>query len=117
MSVRIAVATTDGKVVNEHFGRAGAFYILEIDSEGYRLLETRETAPVCGGGSHNDSAMARRIDLLSDCKAVLVSKAGPDAKRALALAGVSLFEIGMFIDEAMDKLRVYYNKSEVWKNG
>lgn len=28
---KIAVASTDGKVVNQHFGRADTFYILETD--------------------------------------------------------------------------------------
>jgi predicted Fe-Mo cluster-binding NifX family protein len=108
MSIRIAVATTDGKVVNEHFGRASAFYIVELDETGYRFLEKREVSPVCSGGSHDDSTMEKAIDLLADCRAVLVSRAGPGAKRALEIRGISVFEIGIPIDEAMEKLRAYY---------
>ncbi|MDR2933250.1 MAG: dinitrogenase iron-molybdenum cofactor biosynthesis protein [Oscillospiraceae bacterium] len=110
MSIRIAAATTDGKIINEHFGRASAFYIVELDESGYRFMEKRETAPVCGGGSHDDGAMAKNIALLDDCRAVLVSRAGPGAKRALELQGISVFEIGLPIDEALDKLRAYYYK-------
>jgi len=110
MSVRIAVATTDGKVVNEHFGRASAFYILELDEAGYRLMEKRETAPVCAGGTHDDRAMGNTVALLGDCRAVLVSRAGPGAKRSLEIQGISVFEIGLPINEALDKLRAYYYK-------
>ncbi|MBV6342150.1 NifB/NifX family molybdenum-iron cluster-binding protein [Candidatus Magnetobacterium casense] len=39
--IRVAFATTDGSVINEHFGRSGMFSIYEIDSEGYGFVETR----------------------------------------------------------------------------
>jgi predicted Fe-Mo cluster-binding NifX family protein len=110
MSIRIAITTTDGKVVNEHFGRASAFYIVELDETGYRLLEKREVSPVCAGGSHDDNAIEKAIDRLADCRAILVSRAGPGAKRALEIRGISVFEIGLPIDEAMEKLRIYYYK-------
>lgn len=110
MSIRIAIATTDGKVVNEHFGRASVFYIIELDGEEYRFNEERPTAPVCGGGSHNDNDMENAACLLSDCQAVLVSKIGSGAKRALEIRGISVFEIGLPVDEALDKLRTYYYK-------
>jgi predicted Fe-Mo cluster-binding NifX family protein len=113
MSVRIAVATTDGKVVNEHFGRADAFTIVELDETGHRFLEKRETEPVCDGGYHDDDTMQQAIDLLSDCRAVLVSRAGPGAKRALEIRNISVFEIGLPLDEALEKLRAYYYKNTI----
>lgn len=108
MSVRIAIATTDGKVVNEHFGRARHFSIVELDENSHRFLERREALPLCSGGEHSESAVADAIALLWDCKAVLVAKAGVSVKRALEISGVSVFEIGMDIHEALAKLRKYY---------
>ena len=37
MSYKVAFASTDGKVVNEHFGRARQFHIVEIDDKDYKL--------------------------------------------------------------------------------
>lgn len=113
MSVRIAAATTDGKVINEHFGRACAFYIMELNETEYRVLEKRNITSICRQGDHDDGAMQRTVDLLRDCRAVLVSRAGPGAKRALEMGGISVFEIGLPIDEALVKLRSYYYKKRV----
>lgn len=49
MSYRVAAASTDGKVVNQHFGRAELFHIFEIsEDEGYRFLESRKVDACCG---------------------------------------------------------------------
>ena len=38
---KVAAASSDGIVINKHFGRADTFYIYEIAENGkYRLLET-----------------------------------------------------------------------------
>ena len=39
---RVAAASSDGIVINQHFGRADIFYIYEVTGKGnYRFLETR----------------------------------------------------------------------------
>ncbi|GHU80203.1 dinitrogenase iron-molybdenum cofactor [Clostridia bacterium] len=105
MSFLVAVATTDGKVVNEHFGRADSFYIMELSENGHSFVEQRKHSPVCGGGSHSDNAMKARIALLSDCRAVLVSRAGPGAKQALSAGGIQVFELGLPVEDALAQLR------------
>lgn len=46
---KVAVASSDGIVVNQHFGRADTFFIYEVAGTGnYRFLETRTVTPVCG---------------------------------------------------------------------
>ena len=42
MDVKIAVASSDGETVNEHFGRAVSFRIYRLHDAGYKLLEVRE---------------------------------------------------------------------------
>ena len=44
MAYRIAVASTDGIVVNQHFGHAERFHIVELDAETekYEYTETRK---------------------------------------------------------------------------
>ena len=44
---KIAVATSDGIVVNQHFGHADKFYIYEIQDDIFTKVEVRQTAPAC----------------------------------------------------------------------
>lgn len=107
--VRIAAASTDGKLINQHFGRADKFYILEADEEtsGYRLVEIRETIPVCHRGEHEEKKMEEAVKNISDCHIVLVSKIGMRAQGELERFGIEAFEIPGMIDEAVDQLIRY----------
>ena len=52
--IRVAVASSDGIVVNSHFGRARDFYIYEVsENEDTVLLEKRELVPICEAGHHD----------------------------------------------------------------
>lgn len=43
MSYKIAIATSDGKFVNQHFGRANQFLIVELKGDGsYEVLEPQK---------------------------------------------------------------------------
>ncbi len=108
MSYKIAVASTDGKVINQHFGRAEKFYIIDVeDSKEYHYLEERETFAACQGGTHDEDLLTRNVELLSDCKYVLVSQIGPGAEYALSKRGVTAFAIANYVDEAVKKLIHY----------
>jgi predicted Fe-Mo cluster-binding NifX family protein len=111
MSYKIAAASGDGKVINQHFGRCGRFLIVEADGEGFRLLETREVSPVCGEQGHSDAGMGASVEALSDCRAVLASRIGPGAAAALEARGIAAFEIGLPIGEAVEKLVQYLNRT------
>ena len=64
MVYRIAIASTDGIVVNQHFGHAERFHIIELDAETekYEYTETREAERVCQGHYHHDSSFDKVID-------------------------------------------------------
>ena len=107
--VKIAVASTDGKVVNEHFGRAGRFFILNCDEEAgtYDFLEERQVIPVCRSGNHEDGDLLRNINSLSDCDYILASRIGPRAEREIERMGMQSFEIQGVISELIEKLLRY----------
>lgn len=109
MAYKIAIASTDGKVVNQHFGRADKFYIVEVDDEDeYDFVDIRETERACQGSTHNDDGLARTVELLSDCRYVLISQIGSGAEYALSKRGVTAFVIPHYIEDAVKKL-IYYN--------
>jgi nitrogen fixation protein NifX len=107
MSYLVAVASSDGKVVNQHFGHAEEFLILEVEGESYRFIEKRSLGAACHLGEHNERSMENVIEALSDCKYVLCTKIGPGAEQKLQKREITPFEIAHFIDEAMIKLIEY----------
>ncbi|MFT4145624.1 MAG: NifB/NifX family molybdenum-iron cluster-binding protein [Mobilitalea sp.] len=113
---RIAVASTDGKVVNEHFGRADSFLIVDIFDDGtYKLVETRSVTPLCNNGEHTEDSMYYSVMALNDCAAVVVARIGVTAKKALEINKISVFEITDYIDIVIKKLFDYYRKTNYSK--
>lgn len=109
MNYKIGIASSDGKVVNLHFGRADVFYIVEADSEDmtFRYGESRQTIPVCQGQEHDDDKLLALADLLKDCDYVLVSKIGEGARAALAKNSTWAFELPGFIEDSVKRLLSY----------
>ncbi|MDR1100507.1 MAG: hypothetical protein LBL28_08515, partial [Treponema sp.] len=82
MSYRIALASSNGKQVDLHFGHTGSFYIIEVDAEtgAWALVEQRDlpeavAGPAPGGqggcSGHNDERLNRVIGILPDCRYLL----------------------------------------------
>ena len=112
MSFKVAVASSDGKYVNQHFGMAQQFLIFEIDDEGnYKFLELRKNTPACDVGGHTDEAMAGSAELISDCEALLASQIGPAAVNALASYGIEAYMAPTFIDTALKELAALKKES------
>ncbi len=107
MSYKVAVASSDGKFVNQHFGRAGQFLIFEIADDQYYFVELRENIPSCDGEEHHENAMEKTIQLIEDCQVVLASQIGPGAIRQLEEKGIKSFGVRDFIDQALEKLISY----------
>lgn len=105
MSYRVAVASSDGKFVNQHFGMASQFLVFEIDEKGeYKFLELRENAPACGIEGHTEDAMSTSIKLISDCKFVIASQIGPGAIDILLKNNIEPYIAPIFIEDALKKL-------------
>ena len=115
MSWRAAITSADGVLINQHFGHATSFYIVDIEKDGsFIVAEQRETTPWCGCGGHEkdsetgDSGIA---DTIKDCIAVLTARIGPPARKKLELAGLAVFEEPAPIAEAVQKLAAYYART------
>jgi predicted Fe-Mo cluster-binding NifX family protein len=50
--MKVAVVSSDGKVINQHFGNASRFLIFEVDGGEIQLIEVRETTPLCGSANY-----------------------------------------------------------------
>ena len=124
---RIAVATSDGKTVDTHFGHARSFVIFAVDEDSgaFRDIEERtiDTAGCAGGecggagcGGRNGAgagqnvmdAIAERLDGVSY---VLVARIGPHAIRALARRGITAYDIVLPIDAAIAKINEFRKRN------
>ncbi|MDX2079607.1 MAG: radical SAM protein [Terrimicrobiaceae bacterium] len=103
----VAVATLEGALVNQHLGEAARFVIYEQNPatpSGYQFKEIRR-APEQGGGSSRWQELGR---LLSDCRAILVTTAGPTPSDILKKSGLRVVEMEGLIEEGLRA--IYTNK-------
>lgn len=110
MAYKIAVASSDGKVINHHFGRATQFLVFTVEEGKFNFFELIKTGPFCNHGEHDDNSLKSATDGLVGCRAVLVSQIGNGAAGILKSKGIDSFEIHDFIENALEKLIKYYTK-------
>ena len=112
VTVRVAVATTSGTLVDQHFGHAEEFRVYEAGVGYARLVETRTVARYCHGpaacppgtptgAGHN---LPAATELLSDCAAVLCSRVGAGPRRELATHGIEAVELYDVIEHAVTQV-------------
>jgi predicted Fe-Mo cluster-binding NifX family protein len=92
----IAVASKDGKEINQHFGHAERFLIYEVEEEKVRLVEERKVERYCRFDP--DSPMRNHTlretgDALRDCRAVVCAMIGEAPKIELETLGVEAFAV------------------------
>jgi len=110
MSWRVAVTSADGVLINQHFGHAAFFWIIDLEADGsFRVAEKRETRPWCRPGS--DASDASPAENIADCAAVLTARVGPPARKKLELANITVFEQPDTIERALRKLAAYWGKT------
>ena len=102
---KIAVASTDGIVVNQHFGRADKFPIIEADDGGiYKFIEIRTVEPICSSREHDDKKLLETLKRIQDCRYLLVSKIGMVASAKAEQIGITPMEIPDMIENSIRKV-------------
>lgn len=104
MAYKIAFASSDGKAVNQHLGRAKKFLIFEIRDNSVEYLETRDSKPHFQVCEYHEKTMERIVSLISDCKAVFVTNIGYVALAILKVNGIKAFEAPYHINEIIDRI-------------
>ena len=104
MAYRIAIASTNGVVVDQHFGHADRFLIIEIDGDKYKYVCTRGTQRVCQGHYHQESSFEKAIDVLSDVHALIVAKIGQAPSQYFESCGLAVYEAPFPILPLMEKI-------------
>ena len=80
-AVKVAFATTDRKMIDQHFGAAESFAIYAIDQNTASLIEVVQFGPLDMDG--NENKLTAKIDALKDCVAVYCQAIGTSAVNQL----------------------------------
>lgn len=136
MSYKIAVASSDGKQVDETFGAAERFIIYEAEGGVYSKLEERtfhakesgndQNARLavkslsqgcgmgsgCGGGNGCGGAgeASEKVELVSDCRCVVCRKIGFHIQKQLERKAISAFDVSCPVEEALKKISYYFSR-------
>jgi len=87
--VLMAIATTGGGVINQHFGHATEFLIYEASPTDVRFVSHRKVELYCAGNDDDGVPILQRIiETLKGCEAVLCSKIGFEPWGMLEEAGI-----------------------------
>jgi nitrogen fixation protein NifB len=89
--VLMAVATSGGGVINQHFGHAREFLVYEATAAGVRFIGHRKTNLYCRGGDscgEEGSVLDETIAALAGCEVVLCAKIGYEPWSQLEAAGI-----------------------------
>jgi len=117
MSYKIAVATSDGSTIDQHFGKADRFEIFHVlDNGDFRSSEIRTKPAAVLNGETADLELGTRCgctaeevdsEIISDCAYVLAAQIGMNALRSLARQGITAFDIGGNPEDAVKKIIGY----------
>ncbi|QWU14086.1 Predicted Fe-Mo cluster-binding protein, NifX family [Paenibacillus sophorae] len=103
--MKVAVGSSDGFTVNEHFGRCNRFLIYEVDDEGLYLQSgSREIGNPASSQGHEQSRLEAVAEALADCSYVLVSQIGHGATAVLNNVGITALAVEAPIDKALNRL-------------
>jgi predicted Fe-Mo cluster-binding NifX family protein len=92
----IAVASKDGKEINQHFGHAERFLIYEVEEESVRLVEERPVEKYCRFDPDHplrSHTLKETAEALKGCRAIVCSMMGEAPKAELERLGVEPYVV------------------------
>ena len=90
--MKIAVVSTDGKRVDEHFGQASRFLIYQLAETGPSFVEEREAEPLSVGNPDHpfDRELFDQIlQTIGDCERVYITQIGQRPASELMAEGIT----------------------------
>lgn len=90
ITLTIAITTSGGGRINQHFGHASEFQVYEVTTSGCKYVSHRSVDTYCQGGYGDDEALDTYMSKLKDCHAILVSKVGRCPRETFNDAGIEI---------------------------
>jgi predicted Fe-Mo cluster-binding NifX family protein len=92
----IAVATKDGKTINQHFGHAERFLLFEVEGATVKLVDEKKVERYC---TYDEAHPLRGhvlrgiAEALQGCRAIVCSQIGPAPQDEMARLGFEVFAL------------------------
>lgn len=89
--MQVAIASSDGETVNQHFGKADRFFIYDLSEKHLALLMVRTVTPLSTGDPNHafdPTRVAETIAALKGCERVYCARIGDRPKEELENAGI-----------------------------
>ncbi len=90
----IAVASRDGKEINEHFGHADHFYVFEVKNETVTLKEEKRVEKYCSDDPDHGlrkPVLTATAEALKECRAVVCAQIGQAPQMELEQLGIDVY--------------------------
>lgn len=104
--IRIAVATSDGKRVDQHFARSEYFDIYEVEETNWVFVDRKSNSDGrCGcHDEHGGAAFEEIISRISDCRFVIALRIGNGAVSYLVDRGIRASQIDDTTENALNTI-------------
>ena len=106
--MRIAVATSDGNKVDQHFGKATRFDVYDVEGEEMKLVESRDVTSYCDCADGKPVDPAHKFspdrfsvvkEKLKDCDKLYTVQIGEKPKEQLQIVGIDVQTCSCNIDQ------------------
>jgi len=92
----IAVASKDGKEINQHFGHAERFLIYDVEHDEAKLVDEKKVERYCSFNPDHPlrgHALRDIADALQGCRAVVTAQMGEHPQGELEKLGIASFAV------------------------
>lgn len=100
----VAVATSDGEIIDRHFGQAEEFFIYKSTNNRFKLVEKRVVSRYCTGVENCNTDKNRLneiIKILNDCDKVICLRIGTEPRNKLENSGIDILEMYDTVENAL----------------
>ena len=96
---RVAITTSNGEKVDQHFGKATSFSIYEMDANELKLIETREVESYCEqkngepidpNHKFSDDRFSKVYEMIKDCSVLYTQQIGNKPGEVLNTKGIKV---------------------------
>ena len=102
--MKIAVASTDGKNVDLHFGKAKTLCIYQYENGKSELIEKREVKII----PNKKHQWKETLNTINDCDIIICKQAGINGKFGIEKAGLKLVETTQTVEQALNDYIKHY---------
>lgn len=95
--MKIAITSTDGKTVNQHFGKADKFFIYKMENCGLSFVEERTVNPYCKDGEEqpkdhgfDENRFFDVFEAINDCETLYTNQIGDTPLSKLKGKGIEV---------------------------